>query len=543
MPLAWYLAAIDDGRIAPDVLAEELAAVGLPGDPAEELAPHRAAPAARSGRGGTTVARVATELLGRDWVHLEHERISTWAAVHFDRGQAAWRSGATQPSAYASWRDDARIDRTPEVMGAPGFRRAVAELPEDPADVAQRAAMVLHLDEDQLALFTHRLLLQLGGWASHAAWLDFERSLRGEEGDAVVQFAAVLLGWELALFDSLERDGLDLAWAEARRDEAFASGLADVRQPLELVLQRALDRTAQAEVVASLQPSGAAGPPTAAVAPVAPTAPASRATSADRRASVQAIFCIDVRSEVLRRHLEAASDDIETFGFAGFFGAALEYVPVGHDRGRPQCPVLLSPTHTIAEVASAPGGQGEAVRHRRDRHHVQRAPGSQFEDTFEHHHRPTEELDEHGQGNCHTAFAFVAHRAVVDVDPELGLVKVVQIATAQDVGRALNPLSVLGQIEGGIAQGVGLAVMEEIIQTDGKVRNASFTDYLLPTFLDMPDVVATLIEEPDPMAPLGAKGVGEPPCVSSTPAVVAAIRDAIGKDLHRTPVRPSDIVF
>jgi xanthine dehydrogenase D subunit len=168
--------------------------------------------------------------------------------------------------------------------------------------------------------------------------------------------------------------------------------------------------------------------------------------------------------------------------------------------------------------------------------------GATFEHTFEHHHRPTEDLDENGQGDCHTAFAFVAHRAVVDVDPELGLVKVIQVATAQDVGRALNPLSVLGQIEGGIAQGVGLAVMEEIIQIDGRVRNANFTDYLLPTMLDMPDVVVSLIEEPDPMAPLGAKGVGEPPCISSTPAVVAAIRDAIGKDLTRTPVRPSDII-
>ena len=174
---------------------------------------------------------------------------------------------------------------------------------------------------------------------------------------------------------------------------------------------------------------------------------------------------------------------------------------------------------------------------------AQATAGMSFEETFEHHHRPTEDLDENGQGNCHTAFAFVAHRAVVDVDPELGLVKVVQIATAQDVGRALNPLSVIGQIEGGIAQGVGLAVMEEIIQVDGRVRNANFTDYLLPTFLDMPDVIVSLIEEPDPMAPLGAKGVGEPPCISSTPAVVAAIRDAIGKDLTRTPVRPSDIVF
>ena len=99
---------------------------------------------------------------------------------------------------------------------------------------------------------------------------------------------------------------------------------------------------------------------------------------------------------------------------------------------------------------------------------------------------PTEELDENGQGNCHTAFAFTAHRAVVDVDPELGLVRVVQVATAQDVGRALNPLSVLGQIEGGISQGLGLAVMEEIVQVDGTIRNASFTDYLLPTMLDMP---------------------------------------------------------
>ena len=167
--------------------------------------------------------------------------------------------------------------------------------------------------------------------------------------------------------------------------------------------------------------------------------------------------------------------------------------------------------------------------------------GATFDETFEYHHRPTEDLDENGQGNCHTAFAFVAQRAVVDVDPELGLVKVVQIATAQDVGRALNPMSVVGQIEGGIAQGLGLAVMEEIVQVDGKVRNASFTDYLLPTFLDMPDVVISLIEEPDPMAPMGAKGVGEPPCIAATPAIVAAIRDALGKDLSRVPVRPGDI--
>ena len=169
--------------------------------------------------------------------------------------------------------------------------------------------------------------------------------------------------------------------------------------------------------------------------------------------------------------------------------------------------------------------------------------GRVFDATAEYHHPPTVSLDENGQGDVHVAFAFAAHRAVVDVDIDLGLVRVVQIATAQDVGVALNPLSVIGQIEGGIAQGLGLAVMEEIILDRGKVRNASFTDYLLPTTLDAPEVVIALVEEPDPLAPLGAKGVGEPPTISSMPAVVAAIRAATGLDLHRAPVRPEDIAL
>ncbi len=172
---------------------------------------------------------------------------------------------------------------------------------------------------------------------------------------------------------------------------------------------------------------------------------------------------------------------------------------------------------------------------------MQAAEGLSFDETFEHHHRATEPLDENGQGNCHVAFAFVAHRAVVDVDLDLGLVKVVQVATAQDVGKALNPLSVTGQIEGGIAQGLGLAVMEEIVVTEGRVRNPSFTDYLLPTILDSPVVDMRLVEVPEPLSPLGAKGVGEPPCISVTPAIANAIRAATGRAIDRVPVRPQDI--
>src|SRR5439155_14992195 len=100
---------------------------------------------------------------------------------------------------------------------------------------------------------------------------------------------------------------------------------------------------------------------------------------------------------------------------------------------------------------------------------------------------------------------------------------------AQDVGKAINPISVVGQIEGGIPQRRGPAVMDEVLLRDGLVRNASFPDYLLPTTLDMPPVVTVLIEHPHPDAPYGAKGVGEPPTISSTPAIVAAIRAATGR--------------
>jgi xanthine dehydrogenase D subunit len=164
------------------------------------------------------------------------------------------------------------------------------------------------------------------------------------------------------------------------------------------------------------------------------------------------------------------------------------------------------------------------------------------EETVEWRHRPTHAIDpETGQGDAHVQFAFSAHRAVVDVDVELGLVKVVALDTAQDVGKAINPDAVVGQIHGGSAQGMGLALMEEIVVTDGHVRNPSFTDYLIPTILDMPPMRVEVLEYADPHAPYGVRGVGEPPTISSGPAVAAAVRAAAGKPLRRVPIRPEHI--
>jgi CO/xanthine dehydrogenase Mo-binding subunit len=165
-----------------------------------------------------------------------------------------------------------------------------------------------------------------------------------------------------------------------------------------------------------------------------------------------------------------------------------------------------------------------------------------IDETVEWRHRPTEAVDpETGQGFAHVQYAFAAHRAVVDVDTELGLVKVVALDCVQDVGKAINPQAVLGQIQGGSAQGLGLAVMEEIQISGGKIRNPSFTDYLIPTILDIPPMRIEVLEYPDPHAPYGVRGVGEPPTISSGPAIVAAIRAATGLPLNQVPVRPEHI--
>jgi xanthine dehydrogenase D subunit len=168
------------------------------------------------------------------------------------------------------------------------------------------------------------------------------------------------------------------------------------------------------------------------------------------------------------------------------------------------------------------------------------------EGPVEHHvrfrHPPTSKPDENGQGDIHAGFVVAAHRAVVDVDTELGLVKVVQVDTAQDVGRALNPQAITGQLEGGIMMGTGFAVMEHLVIDGGVIRNPTFTDYLIPTFMDAPHVETRIIEEGDHWGPFGAKGIGESPTISSTPAIVSAIRAATGKDLTRVPVLPEHIV-
>jgi CO/xanthine dehydrogenase Mo-binding subunit len=149
----------------------------------------------------------------------------------------------------------------------------------------------------------------------------------------------------------------------------------------------------------------------------------------------------------------------------------------------------------------------------------------------------TTPLDGDGQGVPYQTYAFGAQIAVVDVDPELGTVNVRRIVAAHDVGRAINPTQVEGQIHGGIAQGLGFALMEAYVP--GRTENLH--DYLIPTVGDMPEIECLLIEDPEPSGPYGAKGVGEPALVPTAPAILGGIHDAVGVRITRLPASPDRV--
>lgn len=221
--------------------------------------------------------------------------------------------------------------------------------------------------------------------------------------------------------------------------------------------------------------------------------------------------CEEVRAEVLRRGRERFVTRHPGWREDGLRLADGKVVTSGGD-----------PLASLAEILAA-GGPVEA------------------EAVFR--HRPTEPFDPAtGQGNGHVQYSFCAHRAVVEVDTGLGLVRVVELAAAQDVGKAVNPRAVTGQIHGGSAQGLGLALMEEIlVGPDGRIRNPTFAGYLLPTVMDVPHMPVDVLELADERAPYGVRGVGETPTVSAGAAVVAAIRQATGLPLRRVPVRPEHV--
>ncbi|MGF1511646.1 MAG: YbcC family protein [Myxococcota bacterium] len=362
MPTRFYVDAFDSGTFHLEDVAKALADAGDSTDAKTFIDAARAAARQTSEPQASVpnVADQAASLTGKTWGRLVTERVSAWAAAYFDEGQAEWAPDHDEGSLFGAWRAEAILDRTPEIMGIRGFRATVAALPESPLEAASQALARLQVPEEGLELYLHRLLMRVGGWSAYAARVVWDRRLYEQvEDDTLVQFLCVLLCWEVAILDAFEAQGLREAWSKARAGLADMVGASGRDDDLErnLVLHAAYEHASRREMVNRINRKS----------------PHLAKTDASERPRVQAVFCIDVRSEVYRRHLEAVDASIETLGFAGFFAFPIEFVPLGHERGRMQCPVLLTPGARVMEGMPNAETEAAAVHGRRVAHEVKRA--------------------------------------------------------------------------------------------------------------------------------------------------------------------------
>lgn len=295
-----------------------------------------------------TVASVLTARGDTDWDAFVVERISQWAGSYFDAGQASWRSPWRDLPPYGAWRAESSLDRSAELAGIPGFRRVVRSLPGVADEAVTACVARLGLRTASLAPYFHRLLMTIPGWAGYARYLEWEGARFGDGDESLLDLLAVRMAWEVALLDGSGDRGLHAAWAAARDAMEAAQGedasAHDVELLTDHVLHEAFELAWQEGFVRQFTPRA-----------MDDWAGAITAAPAASRPAVQAVFCIDVRSEPYRRALESVSRGTATLGFAGFFGVPLSYQPLGEEHGSARCPVLLAPTCTVTEVvANAP---------------------------------------------------------------------------------------------------------------------------------------------------------------------------------------------
>ncbi len=321
LPRAFYHAAIVEGRITLDDLQAALDHLEI-----RHLSPgalRRAAAAADTRPDALpTVAGLAAKAKGTDWPAIVTDRISAFLAAWFDAGQSTWSMPAG-PGFYATWRAEAICDRTPEIMGLAGARDTFAALPEDYEDLIRQAAETLGLSPEAWARFTERRIMSLPGWSGHVRYHLWQAELHGGTSTIAQEYLAILLAWDLAILPLVQD------WNSAK------AALIDAPEPdwsVELALQTAFEISWQRDLADTFAIDRTEDTTTG-------------------RPTVQAAFCIDVRSEVFRRAFETTLPGAETIGFAGFFGASIRHRTLAHAHQGDQCPVLLTPGYDTQETA------------------------------------------------------------------------------------------------------------------------------------------------------------------------------------------------
>ena len=327
-PRADYAAAHRAGRITDDDLAAALWASDSPLKPADlALLKGKITDDSPEPQALPTMADLASTVTGTDWPAVIARSFGLWAAGHFDRGQALW-TPAPGRGAFAAWREWASHDLTPEIAGLSGFCAHVAAAPDTAERAILRAAERLDLTDAAAETACHRLLMDLGGWAQHARWLLWQAELEGGSDSTITDLLAIRMIWEEALLEHMPQLAED--WQKVIADHA--APLAPTQdQAIDAILQDAFERAHQRHLAEMLD----------------------RPRAVDARPALQAAFCIDVRSEVFRRALEAQDGGIETIGFAGFFGLPVAHKPHGTDLAQAHLPALLTPALTSTSHGEA----------------------------------------------------------------------------------------------------------------------------------------------------------------------------------------------
>lgn len=272
------------------------------------------------------------------WSRFVAEETAKWCSVHFDRNQATWLSPFRHLGLFAAWKAGASRDRKPETFGLHDFRDFVRALPDDPVAVIRHCLAQLDPQGVELADFLHRQLASVGGWAGHVQYLVREDSLRGRDNPTLMELLAIRLAYDAALHHAF---GSDPQVAAAWRHHKVTADPDRLDEAL-CRWQGAYETGYQRQLAAGL---------TAQPARPGPARPA-----------VQAVFCIDVRSEVVRRHLEAALPGTHTLGFAGFFGFPVAHQPAHACKPTPRCPALLAPPVLSRETPPADADRQRAEK-------------------------------------------------------------------------------------------------------------------------------------------------------------------------------------
>jgi hypothetical protein len=353
LPADFYLQKIEEGIIQQQDLAEALSNKGQHISSVEFL--KKVMIPASLSRELITIATVA-DLAGiefsKDWNRFVTTRISNWAASYFDRGQAIWVATDKTSGLYSDWKSEAQVDLTPELTGLHGFRKLVKALPDNALEAAEVGLKALEIPAEFMEIYLHRILLKVGGWSAYAAKLDWDNKLYGGADGKLIEFLAVLISWELCLLKSLDAPTLNKKWNKLKSGNFDSKVIQEMNAELNhlLILQEAFDLANQRKLIGKFDAS-----------PLI-----KRETNSQPKA--QAIFCLDVRSEVFRRNLELADSEIETLGFAGFFAFPINFVPIAHETGEAQCPALLPSGPTITEEIKN-NSDHEKAELRRRRHH------------------------------------------------------------------------------------------------------------------------------------------------------------------------------